>query len=88
MEVIYTSDARVDLDHWRNSGNRTVQTKISSLIASMLETPFEGLGKPEALKYDLKGRWSRRINREHRIIYAVVEGQIEIYSLRGHYKKQ
>lgn len=51
------------------------------------ENPFTGIGKPEALKYDLSGFWSRRINREHRIVYKVYEEKkgIEIHSLKGHY---
>ncbi|MGQ7852969.1 Txe/YoeB family addiction module toxin [Pedobacter sp. WC2501] len=54
----------------------------------MLESPFKGIGKPEQLKYDFLGMWSRRINSEHRIIYQVMEVEqiIKIHSLRGHYK--
>lgn len=48
--------------------------------------PFEGIGKPEPLKYKLTGKWSRRINSEHRIIYDVVDETINVYSLRGHYE--
>jgi len=51
----------------------------------MLETPFEGIGKPETLKFSLTGKWSRRINQEHRIIYEVEADFIKVYSLRGHY---
>jgi toxin YoeB len=54
------------------------------------ENPFEGIGKPEALKHDLSGSWSRRINQEHRIIYEItrdgVVNILEIQSLKGHYK--
>jgi len=52
-----------------------------------MDSPFEGIGKPEALKYNLTGNWSRRINSEHRNIYEVLETEqiIKIYSLRGHY---
>jgi toxin YoeB len=53
----------------------------------MKETPFGGIGKPEALKENLSGYWSRRINREHRILYKVDNEIITIYSLRGHYEK-
>jgi toxin YoeB len=52
----------------------------------MLLHPFSGIGKPEALKHKLSGKWSRRINDEHRIIYEVIENDIFIYSLKGHYK--
>ncbi|WP_292944659.1 MULTISPECIES: Txe/YoeB family addiction module toxin [unclassified Mucilaginibacter] len=49
------------------------------------ETPFEGIGKPEALKHQLVGKWSRRINHEHRLIYSFDNDIISIYSLKGHY---
>ena len=85
MEVIFTSAALTHLDDWRKSGNKTIQNKIKELIYSILETPFEGIGKPEPLKHKLSGKWSRRINQEHRIIYLPLENTIKIYSLKGHY---
>ncbi|MDR6783349.1 Txe/YoeB family toxin of toxin-antitoxin system [Pedobacter africanus] len=51
----------------------------------MIKHPYEGIGKPEALKYDFSGQWSRRINSEHRIIYDATENVISVYSLKGHY---
>jgi len=51
----------------------------------MLLHPFSGVDKPEALKYNLSGKWSRIINNEHRIIYEVIENDIFVYSLKGHY---
>lgn len=51
----------------------------------MIETPFKGIGQPEALKYDLSGYWSRRINREHRIVYKVELDVIYVIQLRDHY---
>ena len=59
--------------------------KINELIKDIQRTPFEGRGKPEPLKYDLAGFWSRRINREHRLVYQVVNNTILIYSCRFHY---
>jgi toxin YoeB len=85
MEITYSADAKEDLLFWRKSGNKAIQKKITSILNSILETPFEGIGKPEPLKYDLSGKWSRRINQEHRLIYDVTEVRIKIYSLRGHY---
>lgn len=85
MEITYSADAKEDLLFWRKSGNKAVQKKITSILNSILENPFEGIGKPEPLKYDLSGKWSRRINKEHRLIYDVTEIRIKIYSLRGHY---
>lgn len=68
------------------TGNKAIQKKIQELIISILESPFEGIGKPEPLKHNLAGKWSRRINQEHRLVYEVTESSIHIYSLRGHYK--
>jgi len=51
----------------------------------MKKHPFEGIGKPEPLKHELSGKWSRRINEEHRIIYDVTDDIINVYSLKGHY---
>lgn len=87
MEVEYSDDALSDLDGWRKSGNIAVQKKISELIGSIETSPFEGIGKPEPLKHDLLGKWSRRINREHRIVYDVDGDTINVYSLKGHYKR-
>ena len=86
MEVIFTPDALADLDFWKRSGNKIIQAKISSLLDSIKITPFEGIGKPEPLKNELAGKWSRRINIEHRLVYAVSD-KIYVYSLRGHYKR-
>lgn len=85
MEVAYSPQAIEDLKFWRKSGNKNIQNKITDLIISIQEDPFKGLGKPEALKYDLAGKWSRRINQEHRLVYEVDNNTIFIYSLRGHY---
>ena len=61
--------------------------KINELIKDIQRTPFEGRGKPEPLKYDLSGFWSRRIDREHRLVYRVIENEILIYSCKFHYDK-
>jgi len=55
------------------------------LLEEIAENPFTGTGKLEPPKYDLAGKWSRRINQEHRLIYRVMENTIEIVSLKGHY---
>ncbi|GAA4127615.1 hypothetical protein GCM10022250_15520 [Flavobacterium chungbukense] len=64
--------------------------KITILIEDILLHPYEGLGKPEQLKYELSGRWSRRIDKEHRIIYRITEENnieiLNILSLKGHYE--
>lgn len=87
MEIIYLQQALEDLLYWKKSGNKLIQKKISQLITSIEHTPIEGIGKPEALKYEHSGKWSRRISKADRIIYEVDEDKIFIYSLRGHYEK-
>jgi len=90
MEVRYSRKAESDLLFWSKSGNKRIVKKISELIYAIKQNPFEGIGKPEALKHELFGYWSRRIDSEHRIIYQVIdENTIEILniiSLKGHYE--
>lgn len=90
MEMIFSPQALEDLDYWKKNGNKAIMNKISTLLADIMEHPFTGIGKPEALKYDLSGYWSRRINSEHRIVYCVHGDMIEIFvlSLRFHYSKK
>ena len=86
MEIIFLPDAKVDLEFWTKTSNKTIIKKITQLIASIKENPFEGIGKPEPLKHGLSGCWSRRINKEHRLVYEILESKILIHSARGHYK--
>lgn len=90
MEMIFSPQALEDLDYWKKNGNKAIMNKISTLLADIMEHPFTGIGKPEALRYDLSGYWSRRINSEHRIVYCVHGDMIEILvlSLRFHYSKK
>ena len=85
MEVKFLPKAIEHLEYWKKSGDKGVQKKIQSLIEDIRKTPFEGIGKPEALKYELSGSWSRRINNEHRVVYEIVNNVLEIQSLRYHY---
>lgn len=86
MEIIFSPTAQKDLEFWKKSGNKGIQNKITDLLKSILETPFTGIGKPEPLRYNYSGLWSRRINREHRIVYEVTKEIITILSLKGHYE--
>jgi len=90
VDVIYSEKAQKDRDYWKKSGNKAIMNKISALIEDILLHPYEGIGKPEPLKYHLIGRWSRRINQEHRIIYEVIDENtvniLSIISLKGHYE--
>jgi toxin YoeB len=85
-KIDFSHKAKEHLKVLKKTGDRTIMKKIFKLIEDIEEHPFEGIGKPEALKYDLSGYWSRRINREHRLVYKVTDTRtIEIYSLKGHY---
>ena len=85
MEVIFTAIALEDLKEWKKSGNKIIQKRIEQLINAIAQNPFEGIGKPEALKYNFTGYWSRRINDEHRPVYSVEDSIVTIVQLRDHY---
>jgi toxin YoeB len=87
MEIIFSKMALEDIAYWKKSGNKVVQKKITALIADIMAHPYTGLGKPEALKYELSGSWSRRITKIDRLVYSVnIENKtIEIETLKGHY---
>lgn len=85
MEIEYSDKAEDDARKWIKSGNKKVQDKITRIIENILQTPFEGIGKPEPLKHDLAGKWSRRITGVDRLIYEIKETTLYIYSLKGHY---
>ena len=85
MEIEIAKQAQLDVAYWKKSGNKIIQKKISDLLEDLQSNPFEGIGKPEALKHSLSGSWSRRINLEHRMVYEVIDEIIYIQSLRGHY---
>jgi toxin YoeB len=90
MEIIFSPQALEDVEYWKKSGNVGIMNKITRLLEDITEHPFTGIGKPEPLRHDLAGYWSRRINAEHRIIYSVHEDMIEVYilSMRYHYTKK
>lgn len=87
--MIFTPQAAEDLQYWKKSGNKIVQKKIEKLLIAIQENPFTGIGKPEPLKYNLSGAWSRRITQEHRLVYEVNDRNeiiiLTILSLKGHY---
>ena len=85
MEVNFKTEALIDLDFWKKKGSQSEKERITSLLKSIRDTPFNGIGKPEPLKHGLAGKWSRRINEKNRIIYSVESNVITVYSLRGHY---
>ena len=81
--------AEEDLAYWKSTGNKRIMNRISKLLEDILQHPFSGIGKPEPLKGDLQGIWSRRITDEHRLVYSVSNGMIYVYvlSLSYHYFK-
>lgn len=85
MEIEYTLQASEDLAYWKKVNNQIVLRKIRKLIESILKNPFEGIGKPEPLKHNFSGCWSRRINQEHRLVYEVDTNLITVLSMKGHY---
>lgn len=84
-EVILSPHALDDLNYWKKTSNSAVLKRIRQLIQSIQEDPYKGLGKPEPLKHDLSGMWSRRINREHRLVYEIESNVIAIQALKEHY---
>lgn len=85
MEVEYLPKAIDDLNYWVKTNNKPVLKKIAGLTKAIISNPYEGLGKPEQLKYELSGKWSRRITREHRYIYVIEDDTLVVYSVNGHY---
>ncbi len=85
MRVIqFTQTALKELNDFK-SGNQKLVFKVFDLLEDIQKTPFVGLGKPEGLKGNYSGFWSRRINDEHRLIYRVDDGKIIVYKCHGHY---
>lgn len=82
--LIFADSAWEDYLHWQQADRGTLE-RINALIKDIRRSPFVGIGKPEPLKHDLKGFWSRRITSEHRMVYRVTSDAIEFASLRYHY---
>ena len=87
MRIIFSKNAWEDYVSWQTEDKKTLR-KINSLIKEILRTPYEGTGKPEPLKFDLAGLWSRRINLEHRLVYKIEDNDLLIYACRFHYDKK
>jgi toxin YoeB len=85
MRVSFSLNAWDDYLSWQQQDKKMLK-KINQLIKDIQRTPFEGVGKPEPLRYDLAGFWSRRIDLEHRLVYQVKDEEIIIYSCKYHYE--
>jgi toxin YoeB len=86
MKIIFSKNSFEDYISWQNE-DKKILNRINQLIKDIQRTPFQGIGNPEPLKYDLSGFWSRRIDREHRLVYQVIDQDILIYSCKYHYNK-
>ena len=89
MEIKFLPKAEEDLEYWKKTGNKRIMKRITTLLADILDHPFTGIWKPEPLKGNQQGLWSRRITDEHRLVYSISDGMIYVYvlSLRYHYSK-
>lgn len=85
MNVAFTGQGREDYVH-RQTADRQILKHINRLIEDTLRDPYEGIGKPESLKYALAGAWSRRITDEHRLVYLAANDEIIILQARYHYE--
>lgn len=85
MRLVWTAEAWEDYLFWYESDPKKLK-KMHSLIKEALKTPFSGTGKPEALKFDLAGCWSRRIDAEHRLVYLIDNDDLVILACRYHYR--
>jgi toxin YoeB len=85
MELSWDSDAWEDYLYWQKE-DKKVLARINDLIRDSIRSPFNGIGKPEPLKGDLAGFWSRRINAEHRLVYVVKGRSLTIIQCRLHYR--
>jgi toxin YoeB len=77
VNVVFSPQASEDYQHWQ-SADRTIPKRINRLINEIRRSPYEGIGKPEPLKYGLAGGWSRRITDEHRLVYRMTAESVEV----------
>lgn len=84
MSIEFADEGWEDYLYWQRT-DKVMLKRINTLIRDIQRSPFEGIGKPEPLKHNLSGFWSRRIDDEHRLVYTVVDGRILIAQCRYHY---
>ena len=83
-KFLFTEDAWADYLYWQSQDKKTLK-RINQLLQDIERNGYGGIGKPEPLRGDLSGFWSRRIDDEHRIVYRISEDRIEIIQCKGHY---
>ncbi|MCF7846325.1 MAG: Txe/YoeB family addiction module toxin [Candidatus Peribacteraceae bacterium] len=84
MKIVFTKNTKADFDYWKKKKAPQFK-KIKTLILDIVKHPFTGIGKPEPLKYDYAGFWSRRIDRVNRLVYEIEKGKIIVISCKYHY---
>jgi toxin YoeB len=84
MKLIFVDESWEDYLYWQKT-DRKILDRINNLVKDISRNPYSGLGKPEPLKYKYQGYWSRRITEEHRLIFSVVNDEIQIAKCRFHY---
>lgn len=84
LKIKFTKNASEDIEHWKESDSK-IHARLKIIIRDIMNNPYKGLGKPEPLKYNLSGKWSRRLTQEHRIVYEINGGELIIYQCRFHY---
>lgn len=83
-QAVFQPEFLEDLEYWVQI-DRKMALRLIKMIREILRDPFEGIGKPEPLKYEFSGAWSRRLNKEHRIVYLVNDDRIDFIKARYHY---
>jgi toxin YoeB len=84
-EAVFQPEFLEDLEYWVDKDQK-MALRILKIVKETLRQPFEGIGKPEQLKYEYSGCWSRRINQEHRLVYLVYDNRIDFLKARYHYE--
>jgi toxin YoeB len=83
-ESVFEPELRIDLQYWAKN-DRKILIKVFELIEAVMRDPFNGIGKPEPLRHKSPGTWSRRISKEHRLVYRVADDRINFVQARFHY---
>ena len=86
-KIAFLPSARKDFDEWKKAGDEKTVLKIKEILHDIAEHPYSGIGKPEPLRHNLSGKWSRRINKQYRMIYEIHDAEVyvTVISLRSHY---
>jgi toxin YoeB len=84
LTLVFRPQAWEDYQHWQRH-DRAALKRVNRIIEDCLRSPYEGIGKPEPLRYGIEGGWSRRIDDQHRLVYQVIDGDLVILQARYHY---